>query len=197
VAKRKSPKTKTCSLAEVRRELAEVARVGQMFMDGDLARRVYHPHAECFMKGDDMDFNPEAFLPLKKTMMRLERLARIPCGTTLWRRRPDMPECGEAAIYGCFASPLGGSKPANRGYQPQPMFPELAAAFLKGRCTWKTTPARSADIMAERGMGAAVRGVNGPAFIEHFVPVKDSLGEIAGVLEVFAAVPGKKRRQAR
>jgi len=182
---------KTLSLAEVKRELAEVARVGQMFVDGDLARKVYHPHSKTFMCGDDMDFNPEAFMPLKKTMLRLERLSRVPCATTLWRRRPDKPNCGEATIFGVFASPHGGNKPAAHGYRLQPMFPELARAFLRGRSTWKITRSRGAGFMAERGLGVKVRGLKGPAFIEHFVPVKDSMGEIAAVLEVFAATAGR------
>jgi hypothetical protein len=186
-------KTKQLSLAELKRELAEVARVGQMFLDGDLARRAYFPHAEKFMCGDDMDFDPEAFMPLKKTMMRLERLARVPCSTTLWRRRPDLPDRGEALIFGGFAAPHGGNKPANRGYQPKPMFPELARAFLKGKSAWKLTRTPGADIMAERGLGVRVKGLKGPAFIELFVPVKDSMGDVAAVLEVFAATAGRDR----
>lgn len=181
---------KMLSLAEVKRELAEVGRVGQMFMDGDLARKVYHPHSETFMCGDDMDFNPEAFMPLKKTMLRLERLSRVPCATTLWRRRPDMPDRGEATIFGTYASPHGGDKPAARGYQPKPMFPELAAAFLKGRASWKLTRDWRGASMAERGLGVKIRGVKTPTFVEHFVPVRDSMGEIVAVLEVFAATGG-------
>ena len=182
-----SAKAKTLPLAEVQRELAEVARVGEMFLDGDLARRAYHPHAVNFMCGDDMDFDPEAFMPLKKTMLRLERLARVPCATTLWRRRPDLPWAGEALIFGGFASPHGGSKPANRGYVPQKMFPELSRAFLKGQSAWKLTRSPGAGFMAERGQGVKVKGISQPTFIEIFVPVKDSMGEIAAVLEVFAA----------
>jgi len=187
-------KTRKLSMAELKRELAEVARVGQMFLDGDLARRVYHPHAVNFLCGDDMDFDPQAFMPLKKTLLRLERLARVPCATTLWRRRPvspgKAPDRGEALIFGGFGSPHGGSKPANRGYQPEKMFPELARAFLKGQNAWKVTRSRGAGYMAERGLGVKVKGLKGPAFIELFVPVKDSMGEIAAVLEVFAATAG-------
>lgn len=191
MAKNASTKKKSFTLAEAKRELAEVARVGQMFLDGDLARKVYHPHSEKFMCGDDMDFNPEAFLPLKKNMLRLERLSRVPCSTTLWRRRPDMPDRGEATIFGSFASPLGGDKPSAHGYQPKPMFPELAKAFLKGEAAWKLNPGPGANFMAERGLGANIKGVKGPAFLAIYVPVKDSMGDIAAVLEVFAAVPGK------
>jgi hypothetical protein len=184
-------KAKTLSLAAVKRELAEVARVGQAFLDGDLARKVYHPHSEKFMCGDDMDFDPEAFMPLKKTMLRLERLCRVPCATTLWRRRPDRPDRGEATIFGSYGSPHGGDKPANRGYEPRPMFPELARAFLRGKPGWKLTRDWRAGSMAERGLGVRIAGVKRPTFVELFVPVKDSMGEIAAVLEVFAATAGR------
>jgi len=184
-------RVKLFTLAEVKREICEVGRIGQMFLDGDLSQQVYHPHAQTFMCGDDMDFNPEAFLPLKMTMLRLERLSRVKCSTTLWRRRPDMPERGEALIYGSYASPHGEGKPANRGYQPKPMFPELARAFLRGLPAWKLTHDWRAGSMAERGMGVRIAGVKQPTFVEHFVPVKDSMGEIAAVLEVFGATDGK------
>jgi len=36
-----------------------------------------------------------------------------------------------------------------------------------------------------------IRGATSPMFIGHFVPVKDSLGEIAAVLEVFVTTNGK------
>ena len=183
-------KAKTLSHAEVKRELAEVARVGQMFLDGDLVYEAYHPHSKTFMCGDDMDFNPEAFLPLKMTMLRLERLSRVKCATTLWRRRPDMPDRGEAVVLGSYGSPHAGDKPAAHGYQPKPMFPELASAFLKGRAAWKITRVPGAKNIAERGMGVKIRGLKVPVFVELFVPVKDSMGEISGVLEVFAATAG-------
>jgi len=191
VAKRTTKKPAVLSLAAVRRELAEIGRVGQAFVDGDLVHEAYFPHSRTFMCGDDMDFNPAAFLPLKMTMLRLERLSRVKCSTTLWRRRPDMPDRGEALIYGSYSSPHGGDKPAARGYQPKPMFPELARAFLRGLPAWKVTRDWRAGSMSERGMGVRIAGVKQPTFVEHFVPVKDSMGEIAAVLEVFAATDGK------
>ena len=42
--------------------------------------------------------------------------------------------------------------------------------------------------MARRGIAAPAKGLKSNAVIELFVPVKDSMGETAAVLEVFTAV---------
>ena len=192
-------KTHMLSLAAVKRELAEVARIGQAFVDGDLCRRIYRPIGETCTNSDDIDFEPATCVPLKQTLMRLERLARIPCVCALWRRRPDMPEVGEPTLFGSVASPMhiyrapmsGGT----RKFAPPSMFAELASAF-QGRATWKITRSAAAVDAARRGLCASVRGISKPVFIECFVPVKDSMGTITAVLEVFI-VTSERRRPAR
>jgi hypothetical protein len=184
----KKPQRKP-SLDEIKAVVEEVARVGQAFVDGDLCRQAYQPHAETFMTGDDMDFNPQTTVPLKKTLLRLERVSRLPCGTTLWRRRPDDPGSGEALLFGSASSPLAGGKPGNRGYKPPRMTREMAAGFLKGRTAWRLNyqAGRAARTMADRGQAIAARGLKRPCIVERFVPIRDSMGEVAAVLEVFAA----------
>ena len=110
MAKRK--RVKKLSLDEIAAELAEVARIGEVFVDGELVKNAYMAYAVNFMCGDDMDYNPVTTVPLKKTLMRLERLSRVPCSTTIWRRRPDDPKSGEALLSGFMTSPQGGGKPA-------------------------------------------------------------------------------------
>jgi hypothetical protein len=182
-------KTNAWTLAGVKQELAEIGRIGQMFVDGDLCRKAWNPHAETFMCGDDMDYNPETTVPLKKTLFRLERLCRVPCSTALWRRRPDIKDSGEALLFGSSSSPLGGDKPANRGYQPPKMTPELKAVFLRGKDAWKQNPAfRGIPILVGRGLEAKARDVKKPMALQYFVPIKDSMGDIAAALEVFTIV---------
>ena len=178
------------TLAEIQKELAEVARVGQVFLDGEWVRNAYSPYAETFMTGDDIDYNPEACVPLKKTLMRLERLSRVPCSTTVWRRRPDDPGSGEAVLCGFLSSPQAGGKPSNRGYVPPRMSKQLAAAFGGKTVTKIDRKGPGARGMNARGRGVPARGVKGYAVVQVYVPVKDSMGEIAGVLEVFAAAVG-------
>jgi hypothetical protein len=178
-------KSKKLTLAEIQHELAEVARVGQVFVDGDLCRKVWQPYAETFMKGDDMDYNPEATVPLKKTLFRLERISRIPCCASLWRRRPDVPGSAEALLFGSLSSPIGGDKPGNRGYQPPKMTPELAQVFLKGKSAWlMNAKSRAIHLQSQRGLKVHARGLKASTTVQLFVPVKDSMGEIAAALEV-------------
>lgn len=183
-------RTKTLTLAEIKRELAEVARIGQAFVDGDQARAAYHPHADAFRQGDDMDFNPETTVPLKKTLLRLERVSRIPCSTTLWRRRPDDPSAGEALLFGSQASPSATGKPG-RTYVPPKLTPELKKAFLNRQAAWKTNRKAAVTEYAERGAGVRAKGLKVDCIVEHFVPVTDSMGEVAAVLEVFTAAVAK------
>ena len=179
--------TKRLTLAEIKRELAEVARIGQTFVDADLCLKAYHPHADCFMEGDDMDYDPAAGVPLKKTLLRLERVARIPCSTTLWRRRPDDPATAEALLFGWQASPSATAKPS-RTYQPPKLTPELRKAFIDGQPAWKTHRKADAREYFERGGGVRGKGVKTDRVLELFVPVTDSMGNISAVLEVFTAV---------
>lgn len=194
---RRQAGTRTLAFAAVKRELAEVARIGQAFVDGDLCRNIYRPIGETFTNGDDIDFEPATCVPLKQTLMRLERLARIPCVCALWRRRPDMPEVGEPTLFGSYASPMHIYRPpmsgSTRKFEPPKMFEELASAF-QGRAIWKVTRSATAVGAARRGFCASVGGVGAPAFIEHFVPVRDSMGEIAAVLEVFIATKERAKR---
>jgi hypothetical protein len=179
-------KSRKMTLAEIKQELAEVARIGQVFVDGDLCRQVWQPYAEKFMKGDDMDYNPVTTVPLKKTLFRLERISRVPCCTTLWRRRPDFPDSGEVLLFGFLSSPIGGDKPSNRGYRPPKMTPELEQVFLKGKCAWRVDrKSRAIRLHAERGLRVPCgKGLPSSAALELFVPIKDSMGAIAAALEV-------------
>ena len=174
------------TLEDIKQELLEVARIGQVFIEGDLCRNAWRPYAVNFMKGDDMDYDPEATVPLKKTLLRLEMLGRVPCGTTLWRRRPDRPECGEALLFGrMVASPDGGDKPANRGYQPPLMSKELQQVFLKGKAAWKFNAKTNAiRINVARGVCVAANDVKANTTVQLLVPIKDSMGEIAAALEI-------------
>jgi hypothetical protein len=184
---------KRLTVKEISAELAEVARAGSIFVDGELVKEAYMPYARAFTCGDDMDFNPVATVPLKKTLMRLELLSRVPCATTVWRRRPDDPKSGEALLSGFASSPQAGDKPANRGYKFPPMSRELAEVFLHGRqCVVKVDRKveRAVLTMRTRGRSVPAKGLKGSAMVQVYSPIKDSLGEVVGVLEVFAAAVG-------
>ncbi len=176
--------TRRLTRAEIKEQLAQVGRVGELFVEGDLCRKAWKPHSETFMRGDDMDYNPDAVVPLKKTLLRLERL--FPCATTLWRQRPDIPDTQEPLLYGSFSSPEGIMKPPNRGYEPAAMTAELKSVFLKAKAAWKTRVGTDGKPGFEvKKPRVAARDIRKPTLIQHYVPVKDSLGDVVAALEVF------------
>jgi hypothetical protein len=183
-------KDRSLPLAVVKWELADVARIGQSFVDGDLCRNLYRPGREAFTNSDDIDLDPATCVPLKQTLTKLERLARIPCVCALWRRRPDMPRVGEPTLFGAYPSPMHIYRPPMSGstekFDPPFMFAELATAFA-GQPAWKITRSTAATLAARRGLCVNVRGMRQPAFIEYFVPIKDSMGAVTAILEVFIA----------
>jgi hypothetical protein len=181
------------TVQQIAAELAEVARVGEVFVDGELVKSAWMPYADDFMRGDDMDYNEVATIPLKKTLMRLERVSRVPCSTLVWRRRPDDRGSGEALLCGSYSSPQAGDKPANRGYKPPRMTKELAAIFVKGKgrvMKVDRKPQAHAHRMNIRGMCVPAKGLKGKALVQVYVPVRDSMGDVVGVLEVFTAAIG-------
>jgi hypothetical protein len=186
-------KGRKMTVQQIAAELAEVARVGEVFVDGELVKNAWMPYADDFMCGDDMDYNEVTSTPLKKTLMRLERLSRVPCSTLIWRRRPDDRKSGEVLLIGSYGSPQAGSKPANRGYKPPRMTKELAAIFVKGKgrvIKVDRSPKAHLHRMNTRGLGVPARGLKGSAAVQVYVPVKDSMGDVVAVLEVFTAAIG-------
>jgi len=124
-------------------------------------------------------------------------MSSLGCVCALWRRRPDMPDVGEPTLFGSYASPMHIYRPpmsgGTRKFEPPKMFEEMASAF-QGRAIWKITRSATAVGAARRGYCARIRGVGASAFIEYFVPVKDSVGAIAAVLEVFIATSERVKK---
>jgi hypothetical protein len=183
---------KKMTLNDVKRELAEVARIGQAFVDGDACRKLWAAGHEKFMAGDDMNYDNDVTVAVKKTLFKLERLSRVPCSTTLWRRRPDDPDSGEALLFGSFGTFEGAEKPANRGYVRPRMTPQMRKGFVNGQPAWKVRrQVKGMKVNIDRGLFHPVADVPGRTTVQHFVPIKDSMGEVAALLEVFTVTKGK------
>jgi hypothetical protein len=178
-------------MAQLKTELADVARVGQMFVDGDACRNTWDPKQEFFMNGDDMNYNNPVVVPLKKTLFKLERLSRVPCSTALWRQRSDFPDSCEVLLLGSHGTPEGVDKPSFRNYQPPKMTPQMRTAFVDGKPAWRTEKnPKHASHLLNRGCTQKVSDRKGTTSVQLFVPVKDSMGEIAALLEVFTVAVG-------
>ena len=80
--------------SDMTRELDEVARAATVMVDGDACQRIVTARALDYMfkkdprdpwvDGDNYEVNDPAFIAVKKTLIRLSRLAPFPCDVNLW-----------------------------------------------------------------------------------------------------------------
>lgn len=178
------------SLVSVRTELAEAASACCMFMDGDLLNTILRPYAVTFLKGDDLDLNPESVVPLKKTLLRTERFCRVPCSSALWRKRPDMSDRIEPILYGSIAPPLAIGKVSNWGYEPLIMSADFRKVFKLGKSVWlvNKTPENSLTVLVNRGFYCRVGSAKSICVVRYVSPVYDSMDDVVGALELFTVV---------
>ena len=172
--------------------LERIARIGQLFIDGDACEKALRPAARDWTDGDDLDYNFDVSLPLKKVLLRLERveggkgLEGVRCYAVIWRRRPDDEEKAEVLLAGSRGSPYG------RG--PMPMPAPLRRALLEGKTAVGQIPARRYLQMLARPYGHVwmvdrddfvSSGL--PVVLSFFAPIRNSLGEVVAALELATA----------
>ncbi len=93
---------------ELRYRLKENVRIGLLFVDGDLFEELLPPEVKTYTSGDDWHYNIEAFVPLKKTLLRIEMIwPDMPFCACMWYVRPDDPSMAEIAIAGSLRSHYG------------------------------------------------------------------------------------------
>ncbi len=83
------------------RDLENIARVATVMVDGDVCQRIMTERAlskmfivdpkDPWVGGDNFDVNAEPFIQIKKTLMRLARLAEYPVDCNLWMPFKDKP----------------------------------------------------------------------------------------------------------
>lgn len=150
-------------------DLDGVARTATVMVDGDVARRIptarsaawllkQHPRDE-WAASDNYDVDHAAFITTKKTLIRLSRLCPAPCDVNLWMPVPSNPPRVQIVIR----NSLELSQFWTWGALHQEMFPEMKQVLETGK---RVTVRRRA------GMVSAL------------APVYDSLGDIAGLVEV-------------
>lgn len=87
---------------DMSRALDEVARTATVMVDGDTCQRIVTPRALDYMfkkdpndpwvDGDNYEVNDEVFIAVKKTLIRLSRLAPFPCDVNLWMPLAGHPD---------------------------------------------------------------------------------------------------------
>jgi len=158
---------------EIDNQLDEIARVASVMVDGDVCQRIVTPRAVAFMSkrdprdqwadSDNYDVDDAAFNSVKKTLIRLSMLADFPLDVNLWLPAPGTPARVQIAIRN--RNEL--SQFWDWGKLSQEMFPEMRTVLTTGkRVTVKQKP----------------------GLISVLAPVRNSLDEIVGLVEVVTRV---------
>ena len=164
------------SLKAVRSALRETARVAAAMADGDLAGRIITERAwhylknpdprHRFMAGDYYDVDHAGFLAMKKFLLRLETLPGMPCCASLWLAVPGKP--GQVAV-----AVQNGT--LHRYYRwamgMREMEPEMARCLSSGEVT---------------------EAPDSPDLVTVLAPVRNSLGDAVGFVELTAPHPASK-----
>jgi hypothetical protein len=158
--------------------LIDASRVASVMVDGDEAQRIItaramhylaHPDPDYrFMVGDYYDVDHAAFLRMKKTLLRLERLLDFPCSTALWVR----VEVAGLERHVTLAVQNGSVHRYYRFGQEK-----IALAGEMARCM-------------ENGQTIVVPLEDQDHVLTVLSPVFDSLGDVVGVVELSAVHPG-------
>lgn len=154
--------------ASVRREteqrLRRLARAATVLLDGEAFQGI--PLDPGLNTGDDYAVNHENFLTIKKMLMKLKRLEDGDLGATTWRKWKD----GEMEQVCPVDSYFMAVRPGNH-----PMTPAAAAAF-----------AGETAIHEFNFLGVPVLSV--------CAPIRDSLDDVVGVVELFASLAPERSR---
>ena len=181
------PAAAALSSKELVARLAEVARIGALFIEGEDVINALQPECRQWKLADDINFNAAVAVPLKKTLLRIEMIEKFPYYAIVWRRRPDDPKLAEPILAGRMNSPYNLGK-----NQCVPIFPALRQALDRGR------PASAAikDTEFEKSSvyryghawlvchDSLLRAGKAARVISYFHPILDSRDEVVAALEL-------------
>jgi len=156
-------------------ELERIAEIAAAILDGDeigaiITEKAMHyisdPDPQFrFLSGDYFDVDHEAFLRARKLLMRLERLGKVRISSSLWLPVPDAAAVTVAVQTG----------PHHRYYRfgqdKADTPPEMRKVFEAGQV--RRAPADDGDRLATV-----------------LAPVRDSLGDVAAIVELTAPLTG-------
>jgi hypothetical protein len=168
--------------AYLEHDLDEVARIATVMIDGDVCQRILTPRALEYMfrvnprdpwaDGDNYDVDDAAFIQTKKTLIRLAGLAAYPVDLNLWMPLPGTPP----RIHVVIRNRHEMSQFWEWGELNQPMNPEMRTVLETGkRLTVKQKP----------------------GFVSVLAPVRNSLGDVVGVVEAVGRVVPDARENVK
>lgn len=152
---------------EARREaitnrLLELARVSLVVVEAEAARDCLLPISRVAISEDDFGYDIELCHRLRRGLLLVERLSDLEVTATVWRLPPDRPEVADIVLAG---SDYSGQFSGWGKLQVSP--PEEMRRAVAGEV---------ASVWSEDGRWCSV-----------FVPLRDSLDDIVGALELCAS----------
>lgn len=156
--------------AALQQDLSEIARVATIMIDGDVCQHIVTPRAfehmlredprDEWQAGDNYDVNNDAFIQTKKTLIRLAMIAPFPVDVNLW-----MPV------------------PTTNDIQLVIRNKHDLSQFWNGDLE-QAMPAPMQQVLKT---GGRVTVEEKPGMVSVLAPVRNSLGEIVGVVEVVSS----------
>ena len=157
------PKDPEARCHAVANRLLEQARISLAVVDAEAARDCLLPTARVSVSDDDFGYDIELCNRLRRGLLLVERLSDLEVAATVWRVPPDKPEVAEIVLAG---SSYTGQFSGWGKLQIVP--PEAMRRAFGGE---------AASVWSEDQNWCSV-----------FVPLRDSLDDIVGVLELCAAM---------
>jgi hypothetical protein len=163
-------------------ELDEIGRVATVLVDGDACQRIMTRRALEFLDkkdpkdpwvdSDNFDVNHEPYIQVKKTLIRLARLAPFPVDVNLW-----MPVEGlDGRIQVLIRNRHEMSQFWRWGALHQEMHPSMKTVLEEGR---------------------RVKVTDKPGWVSVLAPVRDSLGDVVGLVEVVSRTEPDDRENVK
>lgn len=150
-------------------ELDRVAQVASVMVDGDVCQRIQTARSAKSMltrdprdpwrASDDFDVNDAEYNQTKKTLMRLAKLCPSACDVNLWMPVPANPPRVQILIRNVHEM----------------------SQFWKWGELHQAMPAEMKQVL-DKGERVTVRGKSG--MVSVLAPVRDSLGDVVGLVEV-------------
>jgi hypothetical protein len=168
--------------ATLERDLDHIARVATVMIDGDVCKRIVTPRAVGYMlrtdprdpwaDGDNYDVDDKAFIQTKKTLMRLARLVDYPVDVNLWMPLPKNASEVQVVIR-------------NRH--------EMSQFWVWGKLHQEMFPPMRTVL--ETGKRITVK--QNPGYVSVLAPVRDSMGDIVGLVEAVSRVEFDARENVK
>jgi len=164
------------------RELDNIARIATAMVDGDVCQRIVTSRARDYMlsnpsrdqwaAADNYDVNSNAFTATKKTLIRLSTLADYPVDVNLWM--PLVPD--NSLVHVVIRNKY-----------------EMSQFWPWGKLTQAPVPAMVEVLKSGRRITVAEKA----GFVSVLAPVRNSLDEIVGLVEVVSRLEPDARENVK